>query len=64
LVVDPIKSANLSIFKINKEKIDVGAFRVFPKGHKDESLANVKDVPRRKAVDFGVHYRKYYQLQI
>jgi len=42
----------------------VGAFRVFPKGYKDESLANVKDVPRRKAVDFGVHYRKYYQLQV
>lgn len=34
LVVDPIKSANLSIFLIKVEKIDVGAFRVYPKGYK------------------------------
>jgi hypothetical protein len=27
-------------------------------------LANVKDVPRRKAVDFGYHYKRYYQLPI
>lgn len=27
-------------------------------------MANVKDVPRRKAVDFGYHYKRYYQLPI
>ncbi len=46
------------------EKLDIGAFRVYPKGLKDESIANKKDVPRRKAVDFGYHYQKYYQLPI
>lgn len=24
----------------------------------------MKDVPRRKAVDFGYHYKKYYQIPI
>jgi hypothetical protein len=24
----------------------------------------VKDVPRRKAVDFGYHYERYYQLPV
>ncbi len=46
------------------EKVDMGAFRVYPKGHKEETLANITDVPRRKAVDFGVHYKRYYQLPI
>lgn len=35
-----------------------------PTGYREESLANVKDVPRRKAVDFGYHYQRYYQLPI
>ena len=42
----------------------MAAFRAHPIGHKEESLANVKDVPRRKAVDFGYHYQRYYQLPI
>jgi hypothetical protein len=42
----------------------MAAFRVHPAGYKEESLANVKDVPRRKAVDFGYHYQRYYQLPI
>ena len=42
----------------------MGAFRVHPQGYKDETLANVKDVPRRKAVDFGYHYKRYYQIPI
>lgn len=57
LVVDPIKSTNL-------QKVDIAAFRAHPAGHREESLANVKDVPRRKAVDFGYHYQRYYQLPI
>lgn len=57
IVVDPIKSNNL-------QKVDMAAFRVHPNGYKEESLANVKDVPRRKAVDFGYHYQRYYQLPI
>ena len=24
----------------------------------------MKDVPRRKAVDFGYHYQRYYQIPI
>jgi hypothetical protein len=42
----------------------MAAFRVHPVGYKEEGLANVKDVPRRKAVDFGYHYQRYYQLPI
>lgn len=33
-----------------------------PNNYKDETLVSVKDVPRRKAVDFGYHYQRYYQL--
>ena len=35
-----------------------------PQGYKDETLAKIHDVPRRKAVDFGYHYKRYYQLSI
>jgi len=27
-------------------------------------LATIKDVPRRKAVDYGFHYQRYYQLPV
>jgi COP9 signalosome complex subunit 5 len=57
LVIDPIKSVNL-------QKLDLAAFRVHPKDYKEDNLANVKDVPRRKAVDYGYHYQRYYQLPI
>lgn len=62
IVVDPIKSANLRILRSKTEKLDIAAFRVHPDGYKEETLGNVKDVPRRKAVDFGYHYQRYYQL--
>jgi hypothetical protein len=42
----------------------MGAFRVYPKGYKDEGLNKITDVPRRKAVDFGYHYQRYYTLPI
>jgi hypothetical protein len=35
LVIDPIKSANLSNFVLILEKVDMGAFKVYPKGHKE-----------------------------
>lgn len=54
IVVDPIKSVNLRKYLFISEKVDIGAFRVYNKGHK-EPTATVKDVPRRKAVDFGYH---------
>jgi hypothetical protein len=47
----------------NLEKLDIGAFRVHPQGHK-ESMAKITDVPRRKAVDFGYHYERYYSLPV
>jgi COP9 signalosome complex subunit 5 len=64
IVVDPIKSANLRMTFFKSEKVDIGAFRVYPKGEKDESLGQVKDLPRRKQVDFGHHSQRYYQLPI
>ena len=35
IVIDPIKSANLRKFLVILEKVDMGAFRVYPKGHKE-----------------------------
>jgi hypothetical protein len=64
IVVDPIKSFNLRTLIIIIEKLDIGAFRAYPKGYKDDTLGNIKDVPRRKAVDFGHHCQRYYQLPI
>ncbi len=49
---------------INIEKVDIGAFRVHPQGYKEENTGVGKDVPRRKAVDFGYHYQRYYQLSV
>ena len=48
----------------DEEQLDIAAFRVHPGNYEDEGLVNVKDVPRRKAVDFGYHYKKYYQIPI
>lgn len=62
IVVDPVKSTNLRNFDGYVEQLDIAAFRVHPNNYKDEGLVNVKDVPRRKAVDFGYHYQRYYQL--
>jgi hypothetical protein len=44
--------------------LDLAAFRVHPQGYKEEGLASVKDVPRRKAVDYGFHYQRYYTLPV
>lgn len=44
--------------------MDIGAFRVHPQGYKEENTGVGKDVPRRKAVDFGYHYQRYYQLSV
>ena len=44
--------------------MDIGAFRVYPNKHREEGEKNERDVPRRKAVDFGYHYQRYYQLPI
>lgn len=57
VVIDPVKSMNF-------QTIDVGAFRVYPKDHRDMCTHTKKDVPRRKALDFGYFYQRYYQLPI
>ena len=64
LVIDPIKSMNFRTFLFNIEKLDVGAFRVYSQGYRELSCPTKKDVPRRKALDFGYHYQRYHQLAV
>lgn len=64
IVVDPIKSMNFRIFLIYLEKLDVGAFRVYSNDYRELNCPNKKDVPRRKALDFGYHYQRYHELPI
>ena len=49
---------------MNFQKLDVGAFRVYPKEYRELGCPSKKDVPRRKALDFGYHYQRYYQLPV
>ena len=44
--------------------MDLAAFRVHPNNYEEEGLGSTKDVPRRKMVHYGHHYRRYYQLQV
>lgn len=42
----------------------MGAFRVYSNEHREMGCPSKKDVPRRKALDFGYHYQRYYQLAV
>jgi COP9 signalosome complex subunit 5 len=59
IVIDPIRT-------ISTGKVDIGAFRTFPeKFIKPEDLKiNVDMIPEDKLKDFGVHYKRYYPLDI
>jgi hypothetical protein len=46
------------------EKLDIGAFRVYSKNHREKGCTQKKDVPRRKLLDLGYHYERYYELPI
>ena len=42
----------------------MGAFRVYSNDYRELNCPSKKDVPRRKALDFGYHYQRYYQLAL
>lgn len=64
IVIDPNRT-------ISSGKVDIGAFRTFPEGYKDESSTNggggggeYQSIPLSKIEDFGVHASQYYPLEI
>lgn len=50
--------------EFNIEKLDIGAFRVYPNEYREVGCPYKKDVPRRKLLDMGYHYQRYYELPI
>ncbi|MCL4123686.1 UNVERIFIED_CONTAM: hypothetical protein GTU68_007149 [Idotea baltica] len=59
IVVDPIRT-------ISSGKVNIGAFRTYPKGYKppDEGPSEYQTIPLNKIEDFGVHCKQYYSLEI
>ena len=59
IVVDPIRT-------ISAGKVNIGAFRTYPKGYKppDEGPSEYQTIPLNKIEDFGVHCKQYYSLDI
>jgi COP9 signalosome complex subunit 5 len=56
--VDPTRT-------ISAGKVNIGAFRTYPKGHKAESEAiEYQPIPLNKIEDFGVHCKQYYPLEV
>jgi COP9 signalosome complex subunit 5 len=58
LVVDPKRT-------INSNKVEVGAFRTYPKDYKppDAPASEYQSVPLEKIEDFGAYANQYYQLE-
>lgn len=59
IVVDPIRTMSAG-------KVDLGAFRTYPKGYKppEEMPAEYQSIPLSKVEDFGVHCKQYYSLDV
>lgn len=59
IVIDPIRT-------ISAGKVDLGAFRTYPKGYKppDEGPSEYQSIPLNKVEDFGVHCKQYYNLEV
>ncbi|VDO39224.1 unnamed protein product, partial [Onchocerca flexuosa] len=59
IVVDPIRTMSAG-------KVDLGAFRTYPKGYKppDEVPSEYQSIPLNKVEDFGVHCKQYYPLEV
>ena len=56
IVVDPIRT-------ISAGKVNLGAFRTYPKGYKppDDTSSEYQTIPLNKIEDFGVHCKQYYR---
>ncbi|KAF3930597.1 hypothetical protein ABW19_dt0204747 [Dactylella cylindrospora] len=59
VVIDPDRT-------ISAGKVDIGAFRTYPEGHKQASGkdAEYQTIPLSKIEDFGAHSNQYYPLEI
>lgn len=58
LVIDPIRT-------IASGKVEIGAFRTYPKDHiSADSAIQTQNVPLEKVQDFGVHCKQYYPLEV
>ena len=61
VVIDPHRT-------ISAGKVEIGAFRTYPEGHKPEdsgsSAEGLAAVPMAKAADFGAHANRYYSLEV
>jgi hypothetical protein len=53
LQIDPVRT-------ISAGKVNIGAFRTYPKGYKapDEAQSEYQSIPLSKIEDFGVHCKK------
>jgi len=59
IVVDPVRT-------ISSGKVELGAFRTYPEGHKpdDSAPSEYQSIPISKIEDFGVHCKQYYSLEV
>jgi COP9 signalosome complex subunit 5 len=59
IVVDPVRT-------MSSGKVDIGAFRTYPQDYKpvDEGPSEYQTIPLDKIDDFGVHSKRYYQLNL
>jgi COP9 signalosome complex subunit 5 len=59
IVVDPVRT-------LSSGKVDIGAFRTYPENYKppDEVPSEYQSIPLEKIEDFGVHSKRYYQLNL
>ena len=59
IVVDPIRT-------ISAGKVNLGAFRTYPKGYKppDDNASEYQTIPLNKIEDFGVHCKQYYSMDV
>lgn len=59
IVVDPVRT-------MSSGKVDIGAFRTYPEGYSpaNEGVSEYQTIPLEKIEDFGVHSKRYYQLNM
>ena len=59
IVIDPIRT-------LTTGKVVIGAFRTYPENYSPPDEVSVENqvIPLDKIEDFGVHYKKYYSLDI
>lgn len=59
LVIDPIRTMTNRI-------VELGAFRAYPPNYSPPGEVSVEEqmIPLDKIEDFGVHYKRYYSLEI